>query len=86
MRPALGEGNQSCELHRLDRERVEFCGTLLSMDAYCWAWSLLSVLGHDDALYDNWFRGRLWDHWPVASFACDRDMLGSPICERDLDV
>lgn len=88
MCPTLGEGNQGSELHRLDRERVEFCGTLLSLYAPVAGrvFFLFSVSGHDDSLHDHWFRGRLRDPWPVASFVRDRDMLGSPICEHDLDV
>ena len=51
-----------------------------------WARSLYSVSGQGDTLYRHRLRGRLRDPWQVASFGHDPDMLGSPICNHELDV
>jgi hypothetical protein len=46
----------------------------------------LSLLGHDDALYNDRLCGGLRDPWQVATFGGDPVMLGSPVCKHELDV
>lgn len=85
MRPALGRWDQGSERHRLNRERVQFCGTSPSITYMC-ARHLLSLLGYDDALYHHRLCGGLRDPRQVAAFGSDPDMLGSPVCKRKLDM
>lgn len=85
MRSALGRWDQGSERHRLNRERVQFCGTSPSMTYLC-ARYLLSLLGYDDAFYDHRLCGRLRDSWEVAAFGSDPNMLVSSVCKRELDM
>jgi len=86
MRPALGRWDQGSERHRLNRERVQFCGTSLPITYLLCTLLTFSLLGYDGTFYDHRLCGGLRDPWQVAAFGSDPDMLGRPVCKLELDV